>query len=106
MQTNIDVSRFEDEMNNFKEKFGQNYMQASKKFQAAITSIDKSIEQLLKVKESLLGSENSLRLANDKAQKLTIKKLTRGNPTMIKAFAQVKEEKQNIIDVENSTDDD
>lgn len=106
MQANIDVSRFEDEMNNFKDKFGQNYMQASKKFQSAISSIDKSIEQLLKVKESLLGSENSLRLANNKAQKLTIKKLTRGNPTMTRAFAEVKAQKQNVIDITDDADED
>ena len=101
-QTNIDVSKFEEEMESFKDKFGQNYMLASKKFQTAITEIDKTVEHLLKVKEGLLSSENNLRLANDKAQKLTIKKLTKNNPTMANAFAQVKAQKQNVIDAETT----
>lgn len=101
-QTNIDVSKFEEEMESFKDKFGQNYMLASKKFQTAITEIDKTVEHLLKVKEGLLSSENNLRLANDKAQKLTIKKLTKNNPTMANAFAQVKAQKQKVIDAETT----
>ena len=86
-QTNIDVSNFEKEMNEFKEKFGRNYALASDKFKKAIEEIDKTIDHLQKTKEALLGSENNLRLANDKAQDLSIKRLTKNNPTMTKAFA-------------------
>ncbi len=89
-RTNIDVSKFEAEMNDFKEKFGRNYGLASKKFRTAIEEIDKTIAHLTKVKEELLGSENNLRLANDKAQELTIKRLTKNNPTMAQAFADVR----------------
>lgn len=85
-QTNIDVSNFEKEMNEFKEKFGRNYTLASDKFKKAIEEIDKTIDHLQKTKEALLGSENNLRLANDKAQDLSIKRLTKNNPTMTKAF--------------------
>lgn len=81
-QQNIDVENFEDELNDFKEKFGKNYDLASRKFREAIEDIDKAIAQLCKTKEALLGSENNLRLANDKATALTVKKLTRKNPTM------------------------
>ena len=82
----IDVSRFESQLLDFKEKFGRNYRLASEKFQAAIKEIDTSIAHLQKIKDALLGSENNLRLANDKAEDLTIKKLTRGNPTMKAMF--------------------
>lgn len=82
----IDVTNFEDQLNEFKEKFGKNYRLASEKFQKAIDEIDKSIDHLQKIKEALIGSENNLRLANDKADALTIKKLTRGNPTMKAKF--------------------
>ena len=88
-QTNIDVSNFEKEMNEFKEKFGRNYALASDKFKKAIEEIDKTIDHLQKTKEALLGSENNLRLANDKAQDLSIKRLTKNNPTMAKAFEDV-----------------
>lgn len=90
----IDITTFEDKLTEFKKKFGNNYRWASKKFQEAISDIDKSILQLQKVKEALIGSENNLRLANDKAEELTIRKLTWGNPTMQKKFRQAKQEKE------------
>ena len=82
----IDVTNFENALLDFKDKFGRNYRLASEKFQKAIEEIDKSIDHLQKIKDALLGSENNLRLANDKAEDLTIKKLTRGNPTMKAKF--------------------
>ena len=88
----IDVTNFENSLLDFKEKFGKNYNQASNKFNEAIKQIDKSIEDLSKVKESLLSSENNLRLANDKAQGLTIKKLTKDNPTMKAKFEEAKKD--------------
>ena len=84
---NIDITNFENEMNEFKEKFGNNYRLASERFQTAIDEIDKTIDHLEKVKKALASSERNLRLANDKAQDLTIKKLTRNNPTMREKFA-------------------
>jgi hypothetical protein len=87
---NVDVTNFESQLNDFREGFGRNYRLASEKFGTAIESIDKSIAQLQKTKESLLSSENNLRLANDKAEDLTIKKLTRGNPTMTEKFDELK----------------
>lgn len=84
----IDVTNFEDNLNKFKEGFAYNFNLASKKFKAAVEEIDKSIAMLQKIKDNLLGSENNLRLANDKADSLTIKKLTRGNPTMKAKFEQ------------------
>ncbi len=86
---NIDITDFEDQLEDFKSRFGKNYELASRRFHEAIDQIDKSIAQLQKVKESLLGSERNLRLANDKAQDVTIKKLTRGNPTMAAKFAEL-----------------
>jgi hypothetical protein len=83
---NIDVTNFENELNDFRDGFGRNFRLASDKFRLAIESIEKSIEQLQKTKEALLSSEKNLRLANDKAEDLTIKKLTRGNPTMMEKF--------------------
>ena len=83
---NIDITNFENEMEDFKQKFGRNYRLASEKFKKAIDESDKTIDHLLKTKEALLGSENNLRLANDKAEALTIKKLTRNNPTMKAKF--------------------
>lgn len=83
---NIDITNFENEMEDFKQKFGRNYRLASEKFKKAIDEIDKTIDHLLKTKEALLGSENNLRLANDKAEALTIKKLARNNPTMKAKF--------------------
>ena len=84
---NIDISNFEDNMNAFKEGFERNFRLASDKFGKAIEEIDKTIDHLQKVKESLIGSERNLRIANDKAQDLSIKKLTKNNPTMAKKFA-------------------
>ncbi len=85
-QQNIDITNFEDEIDDFKQKFGRNYRLASDKFRKAIDEIDKTIDHLMKTKEALLGSENNLRLANDKAEALTIKRLTRNNPTMKAKF--------------------
>lgn len=82
----IDVTNFENQLLDFKEKFGNNYRLASEKFSRAIEEIDKTISHLIKTKEALLSSENNLRLANDKATALTVKKLTKGNPTMKKLF--------------------
>ena len=87
---NIDITNFENSMEDFKTKFARNYDLASRKFQTAIDEIDKTIDHLQKTKEALLGSERNLRLANDKAQDLTIKKLTRKNPTMKAKFAALK----------------
>lgn len=84
---NIDITNFEASMEDFKDKFGRNYRIASEKFQRAIDEIDKTISHLEKIKKELVGSENQLRLANDKAQDLSIKKLTRANPTMQEKFA-------------------
>ena len=87
---NIDISHFEEKMNDFKEGFGKNYRLASEKFQKAIEEIDKTIDHLQKTKEALLSSENNLRLANNKAEELTIKKLTHNNETMIQLFDKAK----------------
>lgn len=89
-EQNIDISKFEDDMNDFKERFGQNYQRASDKFKKAIEEIDKTIDHLQKTKEALLSSENNLRLANNKAQDLSVKRLTKNNPTMAKKFAELK----------------
>ncbi|MEN9281088.1 MAG: hypothetical protein RL594_23 [Bacteroidota bacterium] len=87
---NIDITNFEEDLESFKDAFKRNYDLASKKFKDAIDEIDKSINHLQKTKEALLGTDRNLRLANDKAQDVTIKKLTRGNPTMAAKFAEVK----------------
>ena len=87
----IDITNFEDNINTFKEGFARNYDLASRKFQDAIGGIDKTIMQLQKTKEALLSSENNLRLANQKAEDLTIKRLTRGNPTMAAKFTELKD---------------
>ena len=87
---NIDITNFENELETFKASFGKNYELASRRFQAAIEEIDKSIDHLQKTKEALLGTDRNLRLANDKAQDVTIKRLTKGNPTMAEKFAEVK----------------
>ena len=92
----IDVTNFENQLLDFQDKFGRNYRLASEKFQAAIEEIDKSIQHLQKIKEALIGSENNLRLANDKAEALTIKKLTKGNPTMTALFDEAREANQAI----------
>ena len=83
---NVDITNFEENINKFKEGFAKNYDLASRKFKTAIEEIDKTIDHLQKTKEALLSSENNLRLANNKAEDLTIKKLTRGNPTMEAKF--------------------
>jgi hypothetical protein len=87
---NIDVTNFEERLHQFKTGFSRNYQLASEKFTTAIKDIDKSIAALMKVKENLIGSENQLRLANDKAEEITIKKLTQGNPTMKQKFDDLK----------------
>ena len=94
----VDVTKFEQQLLDFKDKFGRNYRLASEKFQTAIEEIDKSIQHLQKIKDALIGSENNLRLANDKAEELTIKKLTRNNPTMKAKF-----EEARILDEEDET---
>lgn len=83
---NIDITNFEEKMNKFKEGFAKNYDLASRKFKDAIDGIDKTIKELEKTKAALLSSENNLRLANEKTEDLTIKKLTHGNPTMKAKF--------------------
>jgi hypothetical protein len=88
---NVDITNFEENMNKFKEGFARNYDLASRKFQSAIEGIDKTITQLQKMKENLLRSEDNLRLANQKAEDLTIKRLTRGNPTMKAKFEELKD---------------
>ena len=90
---NIDISNFEENMNDFKEKFARNYELASKKFKTAIEEIDKTIDHLQKTKEALLSSENNLRLANNKAEDLSIKRLTKNNPTMAAKFAELENKK-------------
>ena len=85
----VDITNFENKINEFREGFGRNYRLASEKFNDAIKSIDESINKLNKTKEYLLSSENQLRLANDKAEDLTVKKLTHKNPTMASMFAEL-----------------
>ncbi|MFY9138512.1 DUF2130 domain-containing protein [Zwartia sp.] len=87
----VDITNFENELETFKSAFARNYDLASQRFQKAIDEIDKSIDHLQKTKEALLGTDRNLRLANDKAQDVTIKKLTKGNPTMAAKFAELKE---------------
>ena len=96
----IDVTNFENQLLAFKDAFGRNYRLASEKFKTAIDEIDKSILHLQKIKDALIGSENNLRLANDKADNLSIKKLTRGNPTMQAKFdeARLKEQNSGLIE--------
>ena len=79
----LDFKNFEDNMNDFKDKFGKNYEKASLKFQEAIQDIDKTIKALEKTKEALLSSDRNLRLANDKAQELTVKRLTKNAPSIL-----------------------
>ena len=90
----VDVTNFESRLMDFKDKFANNYRLASEKFQKAIEEIDKSIEHLQKIKSALLGSENNLRLANNKAEALTIKKLTHNNPTMKAKFDEVRRQEE------------
>lgn len=93
---NLDISRFEDNMNAFKDGFGRNYRIASEKFKKAIDEIDKTIDHLQKTKDALLSSENNLRLANNKAEDLTIKRLTNGSPTMAKMFEELARNEKKI----------
>lgn len=86
----VDITNFENELETFKSAFARNFDLASQRFQKAIDEIDKSIDHLQKTKEALLGTDRNLRLANDKAQDVTIKKLTKGNPTMAAKFAELK----------------
>lgn len=88
---NLDITNFEKTVLDFQDKFSKNFRLASEKFQTAIDEIDKTIDHLQKVKDALLGSERQLRLANDKAQDLSIKKLTKNNPTMQAKFAELKD---------------
>lgn len=88
----VDITNFENELETFKSAFARNFDLASQRFQKAIDEIDKSIDHLQKTKDALLGTDRNLRLANDKAQDVTIKKLTKGNPTMAAKFAELKGE--------------
>ena len=92
-EQNIDISHFEENMNTFKEGFSRNYRIASEKFSKAIEEIDKTISHLQKTKEALLSSDNNLRLANNKVEDLSIKKLTRNNPTMKAMFDELNKNK-------------
>lgn len=98
-EQNIDITNFENELDAFKTSFARNYELASKKFKTAIDEIDKTIDHLQKTKDALLGSENNLRIANNKADDLTVKKLTRGNPTMAAKFAELKRH-ENLVESE------
>jgi hypothetical protein len=99
-EQNLDITNFEDDLETFKTGFARNYELASKKFKTAIDEIDKTIDHLQKTKDALIGSENNLRLANNKADNLTIKKLTKGNATMEAKFAELKQ-----ADLEDDNDD-
>jgi len=98
---NIDISNFEDKLTNFQERFSKNYSDAKAAFNKAIEEIDKTIDHLQKVKSNLIGSDRDLRLANDKAQELTIRKLTWNNKTMKEKFDQIKEENNKEINDDN-----
>ena len=88
---NVDITNFEDKIDAFKEGFARNYDLASRQFKTAIDEIDKTMSHLQKTKDALLSSVNNLRLANNKAEDLTIKKLTHGNPTMKSRFDELKD---------------
>lgn len=92
-EQNIDVTNFEEDLDTFKVAFGKNFKLASRKFSTAIEEIDKSITHLQKTKDALLTTDRNLRLANNKAQDVTIKKLTRNNPTMATKFERLKDDK-------------
>ena len=96
-QQTIDVTKFEDKINTFRNKFSGHYQRASEKFNKAVEEIDKTIKSLQKMKEDLLSSENYLRLANNDTEELTIKKLTWGNPTMKKKFEEAKKANEKEI---------
>ena len=91
---NLDIIHFEDDLNEFKDRFGKNYRLASERFKKAIEEIDKSIDHLQKIKDNLLKSEDNLRLANNKAEDLTITKLTKNNETVKKMFEELKDRKE------------
>ena len=91
---NLDIIHFEDDLNEFKDRFGKNYRLASERFKKAIEEIDKSIDHLQKIKDNLLKSEDNLRLANNKAEDLTITKLTKNNETVKKMFEELKDKKE------------
>ena len=99
----IDVTNFENQLYDFRDKFGRNFRLASERFNTAIEEIDKSISHLQKIKEALLSSENNLRLANDKVESLTIKRLTKGNPTMTALFDEAREANK-AIDVTDTNE--
>lgn len=86
---NIDVTNFETQLSDFRDSFGRSYRLASERFADAVASIDKSIAQLQKTKENLLKSEDHYRIVHNKAEDLTVKKLTRGNPTMSAKFSEL-----------------
>ena len=88
---NIDITHFEENLESFKTGFARNYDLASRKFKIAIEEIDKTIDHLQKTRDALLSSDNNLRLANNKAEDLTIKRLTRENQTMTAKFAELRE---------------
>jgi hypothetical protein len=88
---NLDITNFEDQLADFKSSFGRNYRLASDGFEEAVKRIDEAIKDLEKTKEALHKSANNLRIANDKAEDLTVKKLTRGNPTMAAKFSSLEE---------------
>ena len=90
---NIDITHFEDRLNEFKSGFERNFNLASRKFQTVIDEIDKSIDHLQKTKQALIGSENNLRIANNKVQDITVRKLTYKNPTMQQKFKEAREAK-------------
>ena len=92
-EQNIDITNFEDRLELFKDAFGKNYSLATKRFESAISEIDKSISHLQKTKDALLGADRNLRLANDKAQEVTVKRLTRNNATMREKFNIIKNDK-------------
>ena len=103
---NIDITHFEENINIFKEGFSRNYRLASDRFKKAIEEIDKTIDHLQKTKEHLLKTDDNLRLANNKAEDLTIKKLTRNNPTMTKMFDDLAKEQPKEIEYQEVEDDD
>ncbi len=97
-QQSVDVTNFEDKLNDFRNKFGNHYQRASEKFNKAIEEIEKTIKSLQKMKEDLLSSENYLRLANSDTEDLSIKKLTRGNPTMKQKFEEARKAKESNME--------
>ena len=101
----VDVTNFENQLEEFKDRFGKNFRLASEKFHAAIDEIDKTIDHLQKVRKALVGSEDNLRLANDKAEALTIRKLTYKNPTMKAKFEEARKVSE-VVEIENLNDND